>query len=99
MLKTNPINTTKKEISQKINKATGLPVIYIKKIIDDFFSLFINSLKKNNINLKNFGTFKVLYKRERLGRNPKNKKTYKIKARKTVTFSPSKKLNNKINII
>ena len=98
MLKTKPINTTKKDISQKINNDTGLPVIYINKIIDDFFSIFINSLKKNNISLKNFGTFKVLYKRERLGRNPKNKKIYKIKARKTVTFSPSKNLNNKIKI-
>ena len=98
MLKTKPINTTKKDISQKINNDTGLPVIYINKIIDDFFSIFINSLKKNNISLKNFGTFKVLYKRERLGRNPKNKKIYKIKSRKKVTFSPSKNLNNKIKI-
>ena len=46
MLKTKPINTTKKDISQKINNDTGLPVIYINKIIDDFFSIFINSLKK-----------------------------------------------------
>ena len=97
MLKTKSINTTKKEISKKISKEIGLPVRYISTIIDEFLYLLKDSLKKKNINLKNFGSFKILYKNERIGRNPKNKKNYKIDARKAVVFSPSKYLNNKIN--
>ena len=41
---------------------------------------------------------KTLKKNERVGRNPKNNKIYKITARKTVIFVVSKKLNKQINI-
>ena len=86
MLKTKSINTTKKEISKKISKEIDLPVRYISTIIDEFLYLLKDSLKKKNINLKNFGSFKILYKNERIGRNPKNKKIIKLMLEKQWFF-------------
>jgi Bacterial nucleoid DNA-binding protein len=54
-------------------------------------------IKKREVGIKNFGTFKTINKRERKGRNPKNKKIYKISERRTLSFRVSKKLNDKIN--
>ena len=51
----------------------------------------------SQLNLKNFGTFKLIKKKERLGRNPKTKETFIIKSRKIVKFSISKKFLNELN--
>ena len=48
-----------------------------------------------SLKLQGFGTFKVLFKRERLGINPKTKIKYPIYERKVVTFSPSKIVKKK----
>ena len=90
---------TKKDLSYFISQNTGLSVIYVKKIIEDLLNLIIIELINNNvININNFGTFKILNKSKRLGRNPKDKIEYVISARKTISFRASrdfiKKLNN-----
>ena len=89
-------NLTKKDISKKINLNTGLPTSYTNRITDDFINILKNLIKNKEINIKNFATFKVLNKGDRIGRNPKNKKIYKIKARKSLSFIISKKFNDKI---
>ena len=53
-------------------------------------------VKDKEINIKNFATFRIINKGDRIGRNPKNKKIYKIKARKSLSFAISKKFNDKI---
>ena len=47
--------------------------------------------------ISSFGTFKVMNKNERIGRNPKTKIEAKIKPRKVVTFKPSLYIKNKLN--
>ena len=96
MAKSKKDNLTKKDISKKINSKTGLPNSYSNKITDDFIDILKILIKNKEINIKNFATFKTIYKNERLGRNPKNKKIYKIKARKTLSFIISKNLSDKI---
>ena len=90
------VNLTKKDISKKINLKTGLPVSYANKITDDFIDILKNLIKNKEISIKNFASFKTISKNERIGRNPKNKKIYKIKARRSLSFITSKKLNDKI---
>ena len=90
------INLTKKDISKKINSKTGLPNLYTNKIIDDFIDILKNLIKNKETNIKNFATFRIINKGDRIGRNPKNKKIYKIKARKSLSFIISKKFNDKI---
>ena len=99
MLKIRSSQLTKKDISKRIYSKIGLSILYTDKITDDLISLLKVLIKSKEINIKNFGTFKIKEKKERIGRNPKNKKTYIIKARKSLSFKVSKNLNNKINNI
>ena len=52
---------------------------------------------KKKIKISSFGTFEVKDKRERIGRNPKNKIEYKISSRKIVKFKPSDVIKKKLN--
>ena len=96
MLKIKKNNFTKKNISQKINIKTGLPISYSSEITDNFISILKNLIKNKDFHVKNFATFKILNKNERIGRNPKNNKKYQISARKSLSFIASKKLSDKI---
>jgi len=87
---------TKNDISKKINLNTGLSNLYSKQITEDLINILKNLIKNKEVNIKNFATFKTINKNEREGRNPKNKKIYKIKARKSLSFIVSKKLKIKI---
>ena len=99
MLEIKKINLTKKDISKKINLNTGLSSLLTNQITDDFIDILKNLIKNKEISIKNFGTFKIINKKERTGRNPKNKKIYKIKPRRSLSFIPSKKLSAKIKDI
>tara|TARA_B100000029_G_C17079990_1_gene780159 strand:- start:208 stop:501 length:294 start_codon:yes stop_codon:yes gene_type:complete len=91
-------NFNKKTLINKVYQNLGFSKNYSSKIIDSFFETFFNELlKKDKIKISSFGTFKVLNKKERIGRNPKTKIESKISARKVITFKPSLELKNKIN--
>ena len=96
MPKNKPNNLKKKEISKKISSNTGLPISYTNEIVDDFIQNLKNQIKSKEIIIKNFAKFKVIDKSERIGRNPKNNETYKIKKAKTLSFVVSKILSKKI---
>ena len=91
-------NLTKEDICIFLSRKKGYSVLYSKKIINNLIEIFIDEIKENSFNLKNIGTFKILNKKERIGRNPRTKEIYKIKARKTLAFKPSTNLSRKINI-
>ena len=99
MLKTKKKQLTKNDISKLINLKTGASKIYTNQITDSLIFILKNLIKSKDINIKNFGSFKILRKKERIGRNPKNKTTYIIKARKSLAFRIAKNLNIKINNI
>ena len=62
-----------------------------------FEEIILEVINSSKIKISNFGTFSVLYKKERIGRNPKTKIAAKIKPRKVVKFKPSLILKNKLN--
>ena len=97
MLEIKKNNFTKKNISRKISERTGLSNLYSNKITDDQIDIIKKNLKSKEVNIKNFGTFKILNKQERVGRNPKNMKAYVISKRKSISFIVSNKFNKKIN--
>ena len=84
-------NLTKEDICISLSKKKGYSVLYSKKIINNLIEILIYEIKANSFNLKNIGTFKILNKKERIGRNPRTK------ARKTLVFKPSTNLSQKIN--
>ena len=91
-------NFTRKNLSNKIYQNLGFSKNVSSIIIDDFFkSLTDELLKSNQVKLTSFGTFDVVNKKERLGRNHRTKVSAKISARKVVKFTPSLIIKNKIN--
>ena len=91
-------NFTRKDLSNKIFKNLGFSKNLSSKIVNDFFQTLISEIiKLNKIKISSFGTFTVLNKNERMGRNPKTKVDAKIFSRKVVKFKPSLLIKKKIN--
>ena len=94
------INTVKKEIIKEIHSIFGTSENNIKKITQDIIDVLIETLiEKKKINIKNFGSFQIIYKSERKGRNPKTKEEFNIKSRNSISFKTSKVLKQKMNEI
>ena len=91
-------NFTRKDLSNKIYKNLGFSKNVSSKIVDIFFeTLILEIIKSSKIKITSFGTFSVLNKKERVGRNPKTKIEAKIFPRKVVRFKPSLLLKEKLN--
>ena len=91
-------NFTRKNLSNKIYKVLGFSKNFSRKIVDDFFETLVSELiKSNRVKISSFGTFKVIKKKERIGRNPKTKIEAKISPRKVVKFKPSMFIKEKLN--
>ena len=91
-------NFTRKELTNKIYQNLGFSKNMSSSLIDDFFeSIILELINLKKIKISSFGTFEVIHKNERIGRNPKTKKEAKISARKIVKFKPSFQFKEKIN--
>lgn len=60
--------------------------------LDAVLKAIAKGVKSGPVQLIGFGTFKVVKRAARTGRNPKTKEPMRIKASKTVRFVPSSKL-------
>ena len=93
-------NTAKKELIKNIQSVIGTSSKNIQKIIDDLIDIIIGILNENNkLNIKNFGSFHLISKNKREGRNPRTKEKYFITSRRSVSFKISSLLKKKINEI
>jgi len=91
-------NFTRKDLSKSIFQNLGFSKRYSLILIDNFFETLIQELiKSNKIKISSFGTFKVINKKKRIGRNPKTKEEVIIVPRKIVKFSPSLLVKQKLN--
>ena len=87
----------KKDIAKDLSNNIGFCKAYSIKLINDLLESIIINICNEPLYLKNFGVFKILIKKERIGRNPITKKEYNISARKTIKFKASRKLLSDIN--
>jgi len=70
----------------------------IEKIVDTILIEISEALAKGkNIEIRDFGSYKVKIRKARTGRNPKNSKTIKIPEKKAIKWKMSKILFNKLN--
>ncbi len=89
-------NLKKKDLVKDLSLKTGFSLNFSKKLIDDLVSIIIKDIKYGKLKLKNIGTFKLLLKKERIGRNPKTKEEFLISQRKIISFIVSKNIKNKL---
>tara|TARA_Y100000816_G_C25973983_1_gene508354 strand:+ start:93 stop:386 length:294 start_codon:yes stop_codon:yes gene_type:complete len=90
-------NFTRKDLSKKIGLYMGYSVSISDKLVKEILNIIQTEVKINSVYLKNIGTFKIIKKKERIGRNPKSKKEFIITKRNSISFICSKNLLRKIN--
>ena len=91
-------NFSKKNITNRLHKNIGFSKRFSSSVLDDFIESLISELiVSKKVKISSFGTFKVLTKKERMGRNPKTKIQAKISARKVINFKPCITVKEKIN--
>ncbi len=76
-------------IINNLNKRSGFSSNFAKKLINDLIKIIIKNIKSGNFNLKNVGSFKVIKKEQRIGRNPKTKEEFIISSRNSLSFISS----------
>mgnify|MGYP001350970567 FL=1 len=98
----NKHNISRDEIAEAMQKDFGFNKKLCLDIVNDIINLVINGLERDKkVKIHNFGTFSLIRKNSRIGRNPKTKEEYNISSRNVITFKASKILlkyiNNKFN--
>jgi len=85
---------TKAELVEKMAKDAGITKVAAKAAMESFLDGVKKGLKKRNsrVTLVGFGTFKTVYRKTRMGRNPQTGEKIKIKGKNTVTFKAGKNL-------
>ena len=91
------ISNTKKDISLNLSKITGFPYSLSNKLNNDLLDAIICEIKNKKLIIQGIGTFILIQKNQRIGRNPKTKEEFVISKRKVIRFVVSKKLIDKLN--
>ena len=69
-----------------------------QEAVDCVFSSITRALKKGDtVTLVGFGSFKVVKRKARKGRNPQTGEEIQLEARRVLTFKPSLVLKNALN--
>ncbi len=91
------LNYKKIDIAKKISNKTGYPLSFTKKIVSCLTESLIDCIKNDSLIIKNIGSFTIIQKKERIGRNPKTNENFIITQRKSISFHPSKNILKKLN--
>jgi DNA-binding protein HU-beta len=85
---------TKAELVKTLKEKTSLATLaQAEAAYDGLFTLLAETLKKGeSITISGFGSFKVVERKARKGRNPRSGEEIKIPASKAVKFTPGKAL-------
>jgi DNA-binding protein HU-beta len=88
---------TKAEFIATVAKEAKIPKALAEKALNVFTSSVTKLLKKGDkLTLTGFGTFSVVKRKARTGRNPQTRKEIKIPARKVVKFKAGNILKNAV---
>jgi DNA-binding protein HU-beta len=88
---------TKAELIGVIAEDADISKAAAAKALDSYVKTVATELKKNGkLGLVGFGTFSVVKRKARTGRNPQTGDKIKIKAKKVVKFKPGKGLTDKV---
>ena len=90
---------TKADIVQMVHEKTGFSKKESSEAVESILEILKERLEDGNkVKLSGFGNFVIRSKEVRKGRNPKTGEEMEISARKVLTFKPSQKLKDFINI-
>lgn len=82
---------TKAEIVNRINEKTGIEKVAVMAIVEEVMaSIKENMANGENVYLRGFGTFHIVERKEKIGRNISKKTSVVIPAHKIPRFKPAK---------
>ena len=89
----------KSELVQKLcNMHPNILRKDIEKIVDIIFFEIIEALYRDEaVEIRGFGRFKIVLRKARIGRNPKNSEAVQIPAKKAIKWKMSKILFKRLN--
>lgn len=88
---------TRSDLADKLREKFGLTSADAYKLVDVIFDEVSEALiHGEEVKFAGFGTFKILEKNARMGRNPKTGEPAVISARNVVTFRPSTEFRNRV---
>ncbi|HPB31342.1 MAG TPA: HU family DNA-binding protein [Candidatus Sumerlaeota bacterium] len=80
-----------RELAEALNVKDKESLEIIDSLIESLREVI---LENDRLEIRDFGVFQIKTRKERVGRNPKNKKEYPIPAHKALTFKPGKELKD-----
>jgi len=87
----------KAELVEEVVNETGLTRRTAREAVNTVTSVITDALARGEIvTLVGFGTFKVMERKARTGRNPQTGQTIQIPAKKAPKFRPGKGLREKV---
>ncbi len=88
---------TKKDIVRKIAEQTGLTQMKVREVVQKTFDAIVDTLVEDgNIELRNFGIFKVRVRKSRKAINPRTGDRVWVDERSGVSFKPGKEMEDRI---
>jgi len=86
---------TKKDLVDRIADDAGIKKHQAEKAIDALIAALRGAMKAGDrVTVAGFGSFTVVERKARTGRNPRTGKEIRIKARKAAKFSPAAALKD-----
>ena len=87
----NQNNFTREDIAESLHTDFGLTKKDCILFVNDIIDVIIEGLKTSGyVKIHNFGSFRVVKKKSRIGRNPKTMEDVMIAERNVLKFKPSK---------
>jgi len=88
--------------SQLLQKMCNLHPSILRKDMEKIFEIIFLEFTKafcrdENIEIRGFGTYKIVKRKARIGRNPKNSQLVQIPEKKAIKWKMSKTFFNRLN--
>lgn len=92
-IKEGMVSMNKNDLVKELAKRSGNTIAGTKAIVDDLFDLIGTTIGKGEkVSILGFGTFGIVEKQARSGRNPQTGEAMTIPAHKAVKFKAGRKL-------
>jgi len=89
---------TKADLIEEVSAVSRLSKKSSELVVNTFFESIVASLhRREKIELRGFGSFKLRQRRARVGRNPKTGERVEVPAKVVPYFKPGKDLRDLVN--
>jgi len=79
----------KSDLIKKVSKELDMPLPDVTQVINCFFEEMSESLKNEDLYLKDFGSFKKVIRKARIAYNPSSREPIQVPEKEVIKFKPS----------